>query len=322
MSEKVVERLEDLHSKGYSLAIDNIPLNEDLVDKYNKHLHLFSYIKCIIQQSSEESRALIEFCKEYGLQTIAVKIERKEMFEEAKSLGCDFFEGYYFAQPKIIENAAYNPSRMAVLRLYNILMEDRSIDEAAKEFEKNPEIAVQLLQFINSAAFSFRQKISSIQQVIVLIGRIQLAKWLMLMIYSKSIASHLHTSPLMLMVKNRTELMERILEAIHPDATTAALSEAYMVGVLSLVETLFSIPLEEILKNINISDEVKDALLYDKGVYGDIYKLVRSVEHLEMDTIIEFEKKYKLNPNRVENIIINSIEEVAKMENPQEDEVS
>ena len=320
MSEKIVERIEQLHSKGYILGIDNMALTAEAIeDTYEDVLDFISYFKIFIQESEELKKNIAQLHKK-GVKVIGVKIEDEEAFELAKKLKCDAFEGYYFAQPKIIENAQYNPTRMAVLRLYNMLMEDRNIDEAADEFEKNPEITVQLLQFINSAAFSFRKKISSIHHVIVLIGRIQLAKWLMLMIYSKSVASSFEISPLMLMVKNRTELMERILKEIRPDARSNMLGEAYMVGVLSLMDTLFSMPLEEILKNINVSDEVQDALLYDKGLFGDIYKVVRSTEKMDINTIVDFEMKYKLAPNKIKDIIVTAIEEVAKLENPSENE--
>jgi EAL and modified HD-GYP domain-containing signal transduction protein len=315
MSERVVERIFALHEAGYVLAIDNIKLTQESCEKYMPYLRAFSYCKVFIEDAQRE---IVKELHEKGIEIIGVKIEDQESFNKAKELDFDAFEGYFFAQPKIIENAQYNPTRMAVLRLYNMLMEDRNIDEAADEFEKNPEITVQLLQFINSAAFSFRKKISSIHHVIVLIGRIQLAKWLMLMIYSKSVASGFEISPLMLMVKNRTELMERILKEIRPDARSNMLGEAYMVGVLSLMDTLFSMPLEEILNNINVSDEVKEALLEDKGLFGDIYKVVRSMEHMDINAIVDFEIKYKLAPNRIKNIIVSCIEEVAKLENPSE----
>jgi len=317
MNERVVERIEQLHSQGYVLAIDNVKLTQEVFEKYFPVLDAFSYCKIFVEDDAKE---LVKKLHSQGIKVIGVKIEDEAAHEKAKALACDAYEGYFFAQPKIIENAQYNPTRMAVLRLYNMLMEDRNIDEAADEFEKNPEITVQLLQFINSAAFSFRKRISSIHHVIVLIGRVQLAKWLMLMIYSKSVASNFEISPLMLMVKNRTELMERILKEIRPDARSNMLGEAYMVGVLSLMDTLFSMPLEEILKNINISEEVKEALLEDKGLFGDIYKVVRSVEHMDINAIVDFEMKYKLTPNKIKNIIVSCIEEVVKLENPQEEE--
>jgi EAL and modified HD-GYP domain-containing signal transduction protein len=312
MNEYVVERILQLHKEGYLLAIDNIMLSEEFFEKYEKYLDAFAYCKIFLEGAKEE---YIEKLHRAEIDVIAVKIEDIESYDKAKALGCDAFEGYFFAQPKIVENEQYNPSRLAVLHLYNMLMEDRNIDELADEFEKNPEITVQLLQFINSAAFHFKKKISSIHHVIVLIGRIQLGEWLILMIYSKSVAADFEISPLMLMVKNRTELMQRIVKEIEPDAGSNMLGAAYLVGVLSLMETVFSMPLAEILKNINISDEVRDALLFENGFFGDIYKVVQNLEHMNMDAIAEFERKYALAPNQIKDILMHSIEAVSELEN-------
>jgi EAL and modified HD-GYP domain-containing signal transduction protein len=319
MSEKVEERLEQLHTAGYILSIDNTLLSEAFFIKYASVLQYFTYCKIFITPSIEK---FIHFLSKKGLKLIAAQIEDRITFQEASALGCDAYEGYFFAKPKIMENRENNPSRMAVLSLYNMLMEDRSIDELAVAFENNPDITVELLQFINSAAFHFRDKISSIRHVIVLIGRIELAKWLMLMIYSKSVSATTRLSPLLLMVKNRTELMERIVRAIYPNADAEMLSEAYMVAVLSLIDTLFEMPLEEILQNINVSDEVKAALIRDEGFFGDIYSVVRSVEQMDIDAIVSFEIEHNMKRNHLKNIILDAIEEVTKLEEPTVNEAS
>jgi len=315
LTDRVVERLAILHKRGYLLALDDFYVEDDFLEEYEDVLTYFSYLRVYITNSLS-LRDIIKKVQSLGVKVLGVAIEDEDDFLLAKEMGCDAFEGYFFAKPKILKNQKLNPTRQAVVRLYNVLMEDRNIDELADEFEKNPEITVKLLQFINSASFSFRQKISSIHHVIVLVGRVQLAKWLMLMIYSKSVASSFEASPLMLMVKNRTELMERIVKAVDPQAGSNMIGEAFMVGVLSLMDTVFSMPLEEILDNINVSDEVKAALLEDEGFFGDIYKVVRAMESMDMQEIHLFEMKYDLESNKIKDIIFDALEEVAKLENP------
>jgi len=316
MSERVVERIEQLKAKNYSLGIDKLSLNEDVFVKYKAVLENIDFVKLDVKNSQQEKlKELIQRLKSKGMTVVADNVMDNSAYEEAKSLGCDWFQGYFFAEPKILENAKYEPSNMAVLKLYNLLMQDVNIDEITKEFENNPEITVQLLQFINSGAFHFRQKISTIHHILTLVGRIPLGQWLMLMIYSKSVSKE-KQSPLMLMVKHRTELMENILKVVKPNAGSNQIGEAYFVGVISLMDTLFSMKLEDILEHINISDEVKSAVLYDKGLFGEIYKLVRDIEEFKTESNYDFEKKYSLQVGTIEGIVFQAMRDLNSFETP------
>ncbi|WP_345993037.1 EAL domain-containing protein [Sulfurimonas sp. HSL-1716] len=315
MSERVVERIRQLHAKGYQLCINNASLLE--MDRYAVIFKELTHMEIDFERGMPSNvKDIIKKLKSYNITVIATKIETTKDYILAKELGCEWFEGYFFAEPKIIENERYEPSQSHILKLYNLLLEDVSIDEITKEFEANHEITVKLLQFINSGVFHFRQRISSIHHILVLVGRIPLAQWLMLMIYSKSVSKDNMKSPLMLMVKSRTELMENILKAVDKNAGSNMMGEAYFVGVLSLVDTIFSVKLETVLEDMHVSDEVKYAILYDEGILGDIFSLVRDIEAFDTYAISEFEKRHRLQDNVIKNIVLQSIKEVNSFENP------
>ena len=319
ISEKMVEQIVKLHTNGYTLAINDTNLDMSFIEKFSDVLEYFSFVKINFDVFiSEDIASLILQLKKTGTNVIATKIEDIQTYELAKKLGCDYYEGYYFSKPVILENAQYEPFQMNVLKLYNLLMQDVNIDEITTEFENNPEITVQLLQFINSAAFSFRKKISSIHHVLVLLGRIPLSQWLMLLIYSKSISKVQQHSPLMMMVLNRTFLMKNILKEIEPDVGSNMLGEAYLVGVLSLMDTLFGMQIEDILQRIDISDPVKDAILNDAGELGEIYAVVRATESFDVDEIIAFERRHTLKTGSIKNIVLKAIEYTNEFNNPQE----
>ncbi len=315
MSERVVERIQKLHKKGYRLAINDMVLNEKNMQQYENVLNEISFVKIILDHNvSVKIDSHISQLQSKNIKVIAAKIENNDDYALAKKLGCDMFQGYFFAKPNIIENAKYESSQMNVLRLYNMLITDTNIDEITQEFENNYEITVQLLRFINSASFSFRNRISSIHHILMLVGRIPLSQWLMLMIYSKSVSKGKKHSPLMLMVKNRTELMENILKVVDPNVKSNALGEAYFTGVLSLIDTLFGVELEDILKKMNISDDVKGALLHDEGVLGDIYKLIRDIELFNTRAIREFSVMYDIEPEQIGQVVLKSMENVNNFE--------
>jgi len=317
MSERVVERVQQLHEKGYVLAINNIELNEENLQKYRPILEELSYVKAnVIAEISIFTGDVVKEFRSHGVKIVATKIINQDTFAYAKELGCDYFEGYYFAEPKILTNTEYEPSQMNVLKLYNLLMQDVNIDEITSEFEKNPEITVQLLQFINSGYFHFQTRIATIHHVLTLVGRLAIGQWLMLMIYSKSVSKGTEQSPLMLMVMNRTKLMEKILKEINSEVKSNALGEAYMVGVLSLVPALFGMELKNILDSINISNEVRDALCEEKGLLGEIYTIVKNTENFEIKAVHMFEKKHNIKHQTIENLVLESMQEIQSFENP------
>lgn len=317
INERVVERVELLHSKGYLLSLEHLEFNEELIKKYEAILNRISFVKIDIREDADaRMKDMVGQFKASGITVVGDNIYDSAQFEKAKDFGCDWFEGYYFAELKIVENAKYEASYMEVLKLYRLLMDDVNIDEITKEFENNHEITLQLLQFINSGAFHFRKRISSIHHILMLVGRIPLAQWLMLMIYSKSLSSGEKKSPLMLMVKNRTELMQNILKALKPDARSNMLGEAYFVGVLSLIDTLFSTKLENILQHVKISDDVEAALLHGSGLLGEILTLVKKIEEFDTQGAIEFEDKHELRNGALNELIITSMQSVQMFENP------
>ncbi|MBU1657654.1 HDOD domain-containing protein [bacterium] len=316
MNEKVVERIQQLFAKDYILGIHDISLSEDTFNKYTKVFKELSFFKLRLKNDMDtQIKNLISALKSHNIKVIGTSIEDSFHYDLAKKNGCDFFQGYFFAKPNIIESAKYEPSRFHVLKLYNLLIQDTNIDEITSEFEHNHAITVQLLQFVNSCAFHFRNRISSIHHILVLVGRKPLAQWLMLMIYSKSISNANESPPLMLLVKSRTELMEGFLKALHPDAKHDALGEAYFVGVLSLMDTLFGKKMEEILEHIQVTDEVKDALLKHKGILGELYVLVCEIEKFNTHAIADFTDKHNLKAGTIEAIVMKSIENVNIFEN-------
>ena len=222
LDEKVVCQIDKLHKNGYEFAVNDANVNDEFMQKYRAVFHQISFVK--INFDVLESYNIAEFIAELHenqIEVIGTKIEDQKTYELAKSVGCDCFEGYSFAKPVILENAKYEPFQLNVFKLYNLLMQDVNIDEITSEFEKNPEITAQLLQFINSAAFHF-------------------------------------------------------------------------------------------------SDSVKEAVLDDAGLFGEIYAVVRATESFDIDEITVFERKHNLEQGTLKNLLIEAIEYVNEFENSQE----
>ncbi len=309
LNKRNVERIYKLYKKNYALVINDIRLDDAKMAKYREIFHYLSFVKIDFSQSLPYGlEYMILEIKSYNVKIVGAKIENAKAYNRARQVGCDWFQGYYFTKPAILENITYEPSYINVLKLYNLLMNGTNMDELVTEFEKNPEITVQLLQYISSGFFHFQNKISSIHHVLTLVGRNEVAEWLMLMIYSKSTSKLNAPFLLMTRIKDRTEVMQKLLVSVNPEARSNMLGEAYLVGILSYMEMVFSKEMEDFLDDINISNTVKNALLYERGILGEIYKIVKDIGAFDLEAQAVFEKSYGLEEGSVKELMSEYIE--------------
>ena len=95
-----------LKAQGVKLAIDDFGTGYSSL-AYLRRLHVDivkihkSFIDGIVGQGgdAELSRAIVRFGGAMGLRTTAEGIESPDQWEELRSLGCDFGQGYHFSRP-------------------------------------------------------------------------------------------------------------------------------------------------------------------------------------------------------------------------------
>ncbi len=58
-----------------------------------------------------------------------------------------------------------------------------------------------------------------------------------------------------------------------------------MTGILSLLDALLGMPLPEIIRQIELTDEIKVALLFRKGNLGSLLMLLEKKERNDIETV-------------------------------------
>ncbi|PHM18584.1 MAG: hypothetical protein CJD30_01315 [Sulfuricurvum sp. PD_MW2] len=310
IDEVLCAQLEELKNQGYRFALNDFAFTPENIEKFAP---IFPYVECIkidIPRSKEIQRDEVEALKAQGLTVIGSKIESHDMHAECVAKGFTYFQGYFISKPKTLENPSFSLDHGAVMQLWNMLQSDAEIDELVSAFEINHMISLKLIRFINSAVFSLKNPVSSVRNVLTLMGREPLSQWIMMLLFSETQGSDENSIPLMLMVVNRTELMTQLLELIQPKATKGEKATAYFVGMLSLIHLLFHIPHREILRRLNVAPEIERALFEGDGFYGELLTMVRSIEMLDSEGIELFLKKHDLEYASLEPLIASAMEKV------------
>ena len=287
---EVIERVRELKELGYRFALDDIDCSKEYIKNFQPLFKYVDILKLDITLMDEETlpRYLTLF-KQFELKVLAEKVETQEEFDKYKDLGCDLFQGFFFARPDIIENKRLDPEQIIILDLIQKLQNGEDTDTVCHTFEQNVALTLQLLRFINSAAFSFRASIKSIRQAVMLLGPQQLKSWLLLISYANPASGPKgFTNPLLHLAQTRANMMQTLTQAHYKNRSNGVLlDKAAFIGLLSLVEALFNTPIDTILDELNIDGEIADTLINYKGEFGQIFELILAVERFDTDKVDE-----------------------------------
>lgn len=275
---QVHEAIRYYHSLGYRFALDNASFHPDYLEAFGP---LFTYIEFakfdVIQTDSEQFHY---FPNPYGIITlIAYKIEFYEMLEAYDQSGFHYFQGYFFAKSHMITQSRIDPKYVDVLSLFSLLQTETSVEDIYNAFLRESALSLQLIQFLTSTHPEYIRGAASIKEMIERMGKNTLSQWLLLIIYSKSGTMSMdEANQFSTFAQARVSSMLKLLHLASPNPSSKLVEDARFIALLSLLEDIMSIPLENTLHDINPSTDVKDALISSSGLLGRIYAAVLKLE--------------------------------------------
>lgn len=280
----VLERCRELKGKGFLLALDDFECDNER--EKEKLMDLVEIVKVDLTRVPPEKLEDFAHClKRWPVSLLAEKVETTEQVKHCLELGFSYFQGYYFARPHMIIGKRVDPSHITLLHLLGMILEDADVHEIEKLFKRAPDLSYNLLRLVNSVASGMHQKISSLKQAIVVLGQQQLLRWLQLLLFADRGKENV-SSPLLLLAAQRGKLLE--LMAVHINPSNQEFHDrAFMAGILSLLDALLNQPLDEVIKQINLTSDVRGALLEREGKLGSMLQLAEEMERNDFEKVTE-----------------------------------
>ncbi|MBI5430937.1 MAG: EAL domain-containing protein [Nitrosomonadales bacterium] len=275
---EVVERCKHLKSKGYMLALDDVIHHSEAVQPLRG---IVDVIKIdIMNMGQTELTEIVTQFKKWPVKLLAEKVDDRETATRCFNLGFNLFQGYYFSKPVIITGKRLAHSELELIRLIGLVMSEADTAEIEKVFKESPGLTFNLLRLTNSAAFAKYRKIASVSHAIMELGRRQLLRWLQMLLFAND-KNALFPNPLLQLAATRGKFMELLAQQI--DRGNQELEDhAYMVGIMSLMDTLLSMPLAEVISPLSPPFDVSDALLFRSGQLGQLLQLIELLETNDM----------------------------------------
>lgn len=270
---EIVAALTALKQNGYVLALD------DYVGQpgYEEIIRLADIVKVdLLGMTPERLGEVSRDLRRYGCRLLAEKVEDRQTYELAKALGFTLFQGFFFSRPETMTGSKVPTPVLAKMRLLRALAgDDFDVRELTRIISSDPSVSYRLLNFINSAAFSLRSKIQSIQQALTLLGKQQIKQWFLAVIISDfdstaKVQEAAYTS------LQRARYLENLGKLYKNRAFPS--ETLFLLGLFSRLDVLLSQPMDKLLQNIPLDKDVEDALLSKPSPYWAWLSLVEDIE--------------------------------------------
>ena len=268
----LLDRLAKMASQGFALAMDDYAFQPELAPI----LPLVRYIKVEVQPDRlDELAQRLPALRANGAKLLAEKVETAEQFERLKAMGFDYFQGYFFARPNLVRSNRLRESSGMVTRLLARLNDPAvAMDEVVQLVSQDPGLSFKVLRYINSAAVGLPRKIESIQRAVMLMGLQRIRAWASLFAMSGLEGRPIELLNMGLLRANLCEHFARLDRQVRPDT-------AYTVGLLSILDAMLGRPIESLMRELPLPDEIRRAIVVREGRYGDILDRVIRIERNE-----------------------------------------
>lgn len=251
--DQVIDACRDLKQRGYLLALDDYTGQPEL----EAFLPEVDVVKVdFFRLDDDELRALTKRLRARPLDLVAERIQTREEFAEAVALGYDLFQGFYFCEPEIVAREEVPGNVVSYLSLLReVAQPDVDLARLEQLIKQDVALPVKLLRYINSAWFGLHGRVESLRHAISLLGQRGLRQWVALTAVAdlgRDRSPALTTTCLV-----RAAFCERLAIAagIRDDR-----SIYFLTGLFSGLDALVGRPLDELLREVAVPDDVRAAL--------------------------------------------------------------
>ncbi len=273
-----IKRVKELKEQGYKLAIRKLPINS--FEEYREILKCCSYI-LLDHVKIDISKAKIYFNKQYpGIKLCAVNVDTQEDYDElVADGGYDLYEGSFFRMPIMESETDVSPLKVNFIELLNVVnAPDYDLTDAADVIGKDPALVISLLEIVNRMALN--SEITSIRHAAAMLGQKELKRWINTAVTKELCADK--PSEIVRLVMIRAKFAENLANDFELGIQAP---ELFIMGLFSALDIMLGKTMEESLEMVQVSKNVKEALLNNQGDFAKVLHFIKRYEDADWEEI-------------------------------------
>ncbi len=290
--DQVVEACRNFKKEGYKIALD------DFIHKpsFEPLLSIADFVKVdFISSKSKERKLYAQHFIPRGLQMLAEKVESHEDVQEGMNVGYSLFQGYFFCKPEVVKGKTVPEYKINYLRfLQELSRPDLDFDELEGIIKQEVSLSMKLLRLLNSAAMGLRREVNSIKHALVLLGERPLKKWASLIAFTN--LGDDKPSELLITCLVRARFCEFLARSARMADRELDL---FLTGMFSAIDAVLDRPLEGLIEEMSLSDEVAKTLFGEDTTLSPVFNLALAFERADWDSISHLVAQLKVSENTV-----------------------
>ena len=265
-TKKLIKTLQFYHDKGYKIALTEYDLapHWDLVFPY------IDLVKVDIEKiNTKRLIPVASQMKQHNVAIAAEKVETKNQQQTLTEVGFNYFQGYFYHQPEIIKGQSLAPIKTQMLNLLSETFNyPLNYEAVADIFSHDVNLTVGLLKMVNNVTTGTRVEITSLKQATAYLGEDQLRQFVSILALSNLTSDTIDEVSIQALITGKM-----MLGLSQYDAFKSVADYAFITGLLSSIEVMLSMPIDEIMKTMPLAKPIGEALVAHEGKLGQLLDL-------------------------------------------------
>jgi EAL and modified HD-GYP domain-containing signal transduction protein len=302
-TQELLIALLNLHDMDFKLCLHNINNELDWESIYP----IINYISFDINILTADELFRIVDCigKFPNLKLIATQVNDITSHNKAIEMGFDYLQGNFFSHTEILMSHAMSPAETTLAELlYQTSQANVNLVKIVEIIKRDVYLTYKILGYANTVFFKRRKQISTIKQAVVTLGLVELKRFISILFTTQ--LSKNRSKELVRFSLYRGKFCELItkLKCQNKIKLEEDCAEAFLVGLLSLIEPMFNESAENALQKLSLSADITNAILNNQGELAQYLALAKISEQGDWQTALE--NAQLLNLDKKTLIKINS----------------
>jgi len=261
LNEAVITSIVKYKKKGFKFSLEHFDSSARMIIKFQRLFNYIDIIKMDILTSEYENlEKVMKKFKPTRIKLLAQGVESKEDFEDCMEMGFDYYQGNYIDKAEVVEiQAAKEPTLIVVMQLIKIIKNNNETEELESFIKRQPDLSFKLIEFFNNLQ-KLDIKVESLIQVITLMGRNKLLRWLIVYLYSE-VSENSASKTILDMAIRRAEHMEAEADLKNKD-------KAYLAGMFSMLGSIFDTNIKDLMAYVQMDSDITQLVLNKKGIFA------------------------------------------------------